>query len=78
MSFPEGSAALRAASPLDRQPSRPRRSPSRTAAIEPRTETLFASPLKARCGRGETPMWEFHSFTCRMDRRFIPSRWSHK
>jgi hypothetical protein len=42
MSFPEGSAALRAAGLLDRQPSRPRRSPSRTAAIERRAETLFA------------------------------------
>jgi hypothetical protein len=33
MSFPEGSAALRAASLLDRQPFRPRRSPSRTTAV---------------------------------------------
>jgi hypothetical protein len=44
MSFPEGSAALRAASLRDRQPLRQQRSPSRTAAIEPHAETLFASP----------------------------------
>ena len=44
MSFPEGNAALRAASLLDRQPLRPRRSPSRTAAIEPPRRCFLTHP----------------------------------